>query len=70
MGSSPDVRVSNSNCRIFSPVAVPPGSLVVTNSRPCSRSLAASRSSCVLLPHPSRPSNVMNVPRRVVTLES
>src|SRR5262245_52603348 len=45
--------------RNFSAVGEPPGSRVVTTSRPRARSRAARRSTCVLLPAPSPPSNVM-----------
>src|SRR5262245_57951267 len=46
--------------RILSAFGDPPGSRVVTTSCPKARSLAARRSTCVLLPAPSPPSNVMN----------
>ena len=49
---------------VFSPVEVPPGSRVSTTLYPAPRSAAASFRICVLLPLPSRPSNVMNFPRR------
>src|SRR5919204_3839161 len=52
-----------SNLRTSSPSAVPPGSRVTTTSRPsCSR--ASARSFVwVVLPEPSRPSNVTNIRR-------
>src|SRR5438874_8003875 len=69
MGARPEVRVSNNNCLIFSPVAVPPGSRVTTTGKPLARKAAANFSVCVLLPQPSRPSKVMNLPRRELTQE-
>src|SRR5438876_413706 len=47
--------------RTRSPSGVPPGSRVVTTSRPVSRIASASSSVCVDFPEPSRPSNVMNI---------
>src|SRR4029450_12350760 len=47
--------------RIFSPKAVPPGSRVVRTSRPSSRKSSETRRTCVDLPDPSTPSNVMNI---------
>ena len=64
-GESPAVAVSSSRLRIFSPVAVPPGSRVTVTEKPSARSTFASFSSCVLLPQPSRPSKVMKRPRWV-----
>ena len=61
-GSSPAVPESSSTRRIFSPVAVPPGSRVSTTLCPALRSAAASARTCVLLPVPSSPSNVMKLP--------
>ena len=57
------VPESSTTERIFSPVGVPPGSRVVITSWPSARRACASFSICVLLPQPSRPSNVMNLPR-------
>ena len=42
--------------------SVPPGSRVVTTTRPRSSRWRASSRSCVVLPHPSIPSNVISVP--------
>src|SRR5919198_4466585 len=47
--------------RTCSPSSVPPGSRVVTTSRPAPRIASASSSAWVVLPEPSRPSNVMNI---------
>src|SRR5260370_322273 len=69
IGARPEVRVSSSKCRICSPAAVPPGSRVTVTERSCFRRLWASRSICVLLPQPSSPSKVMNLPRRELTQE-
>src|SRR5436309_10256035 len=55
--SSPPKRRS----RTCSPNEVPPGSRVVTTSRPVLRIAPASSSVCVDFPEPSRPSNVMNI---------
>src|ERR1019366_275042 len=63
-GESPSVAESSKTRRIFSPVAVPPGSRVSTTLQPASRRAAASLRICVLLPVPSSPSKVMNFPRR------
>jgi hypothetical protein len=63
-GESPAVAESSNTLRIFSPVSVPPGSRVSTTLCPAARTTAASFRSCVLLPVPSSPSNVMNFPRR------
>src|SRR6476620_5516798 len=54
----PPLRRSSRTC---SPSGVPPGSRVVSTSRPVPRSASASSSACVDLPEPSRPSNVMNI---------
>src|ERR1051326_1433023 len=62
-GDRPAVLLSRITPRIFSPVAVPPGSLVVTTETPWPRNTTANFSSCVLLPQPSRPSKVINRPR-------
>lgn len=43
----------------FLPMVVPPGSAVSRTARPRARSCAASRRSCVVLPEPSIPSNVI-----------
>src|SRR5580692_1946923 len=64
IGDRPCVAESSNTRRIFSPVAVPPGSRVSTTLCPAPRSFAASFRICVLLPVPSRPSKVMNFPRR------
>ena len=45
-----------------SPVAVPPGWRMTSGSWPCFRIHASKCFSCVVLPEPSRPSNVMNTP--------
>src|ERR671938_436014 len=50
-----------STSRTCSPRGVPPGSRVVTTSRPVSRRARASSSVCVVFPEPSSPSNVMNI---------
>src|SRR5436309_10556034 len=50
-----------SSSRTRSPSGVPPGSRVVTTSRPVSRIALASSSACVDFPEPSRPSNVTNI---------
>src|SRR6266566_4845879 len=50
-----------SSSRTRSPSFVPPGSRVVTTSRPVARIASASSSACVDFPEPSRPSNVMNI---------
>ena len=63
IGESSVVAESKMTCRIFSPVPVPPGSRVTTTDCPSARNALASFSICVLLPVPSRPSNVMNLPR-------
>src|SRR3954471_11672427 len=47
--------------RTCSPRGVPPGSRVVTTSRPVPRIASASSSVWVDFPEPSRPSNVMNI---------
>ena len=59
----PDVVECSSTSRIFSPVVVPPGSRVTVTAMPRARNDRASFAICVLLPLPSRPSNVMNFPR-------
>src|ERR1700736_971618 len=48
--------------RIISPTLVPPGSRVVHTLYPWSANVAASRWTCVDLPPPSGPSNVMKNP--------
>src|SRR5580704_823891 len=63
-GERPSVAESSRTRRIFSPVAVPPGSRVSTTLCPAARKTAASLRICVLLPVPSSPSKVMNFPRR------
>src|SRR5580658_6904471 len=63
-GESPSVAESSKTRRIFSPVAVPPGSRVSTTLCPAARKAAASLRICVLLPVPSSPSKVINFPRR------
>src|SRR5699024_4925183 len=45
-----------------SPITVPPGSLVITHSRPVSFKYSFSNSICVDLPEPSGPSITMNIP--------
>src|ERR1041385_8179049 len=62
-GDRPAVLLSRITPRIFSPVAVPPGSLVVTPEPRWPRNPTANFSSCVLLPQQSRPSKVINRPR-------
>src|SRR6478672_3763560 len=57
---------SSSSSRIRSPTAVPPGSRTATTSPPSARSASASRAAWVVFPHPSRPSNEMNIPTMVV----
>jgi hypothetical protein len=55
--------------RIFSPRAVPPGSRVSRTCRPSARSRSARRRTCVDLPEPSTPSNVMNIEARPVSVQ-
>src|ERR1044071_8221125 len=62
-GDRPAVLLSRITPRIFSPVAVPPGSLVVTTEIDWLRRTTANFSSWVLLPQPSSPSKVINRPR-------
>jgi len=62
-GDSPEVAECSSTSRILSPALVPPGSRVTVTECPWWRSERANFSSCVLLPLPSRPSNVINFPR-------
>src|SRR4051794_30049769 len=50
----------------MTPISVPPGSCVSTTFNPRSRSLFVKSCICVVLPQPSVPSKVMNVPRRSV----
>jgi len=59
-------RPSSRSRRTSSPNGVPPGSRVATTSRPSARSVSASRSACVVLPDPSRPSKVTNTARRTI----
>src|SRR5690606_15257434 len=49
--------------RISSAPGEPPGSRVWTTSSPAARSRSTNRRACVVLPAPSPPSNVMNLPR-------
>ena len=56
--TSPPCR---SSLRIWRPSSVPPGSLVVTTSKPRPRSHSASNCIWVVLPDPSPPSKVMNI---------
>ena len=57
MGVMPRLFGSRRTCRTAVPIAVPPGSRVTAAPPP---SLSASQRSCVVLPQPSIPSNVMN----------
>jgi len=63
MGARPFERESRSRARMRSPVAVPPGWRVMRAPWPRFFSHAARRLICVVLPEPSRPSNVINRPR-------
>src|SRR5579859_2919227 len=49
--------------RICNPMSVPPGSADSTTVRPSLRRRLAKRRIWVVLPHPSIPSKVMNMPR-------
>src|ERR1700682_2482320 len=51
--------------RIFSPIAVPPGSRVTSTGTPARSRRDASRFTCVDVPEPSEPSNVINTPRDI-----
>src|SRR5438874_10210620 len=53
---------------MVSPIGVPPGSRVTKYGTPDFSSRAASRCTCVDLPHPSEPSNVMNGSRGMMSL--
>ena len=50
--------------RIFSPIRVPPGSLVRKTGRPSLASPSAARRICVVLPDPSMPSKVTKSPAK------
>jgi len=52
----------SSNSRNFSPSSVPPGSRVTCTTMPRARSNSASHPTWLLLPAPSIPSKVMNLP--------
>src|SRR5215472_319672 len=56
--------------RIWRPISVPPGSAVSTTARPRSRSAWARSRICVVLPQPSKPSNVMKSPRCIGKFDS
>ncbi len=53
-------------CRICSPTFVPPGSRSTKADRPLVCKLSTTYLICVLLPQPSPPSNVINLPARAI----
>src|SRR2546430_6636385 len=53
--------------RTSSPMRVAPGSCTGSTASPRRSSSSRSSRACVLFPHPSPPSNTMNLPRRCVT---
>ncbi len=65
---SPDGTPCSNILRMATPNAVPPGSRVTTHSRPCDSTYARNRSTCVVLPTPSTPSNEINMPCIVITV--
>src|SRR5579884_3976190 len=75
MSSSSEVAVSSWLAassrmrRICWPMRPPPGSAVSKTARPWRRRRSASRRNCVDLPLPSKPSNVMNRPRRRLVID-